>query len=306
MAKYYAVKQGRVPGIYESWEECKKQIHKYSCAKYKSFETREQAEAYLSVGKDSGSGTTVASDKPPQDCPYAFVDGSFNGIGTGVYGYGGFLVVGDTRYKLQGRGDNEKLAVMRNVAGELEGAMAAVKKAIALGLSDLILYYDYTGIECWAKKEWKTNKPGTERYVQFMDASSKKINVYFKKIKAHSGISGNEEADFLAKQAVGICGLDRDSLLPESSSDQSTQSNTADFDYSKDTILAHVEYWNRRYTKALLSRDMGNAAVAKLIKRELVTVASELGVLSREEVDMLDVLLSDQTAAATMRNEASV
>ena len=30
MAKYYAVKVGRKPGIYLSWDECKMQVDRYS------------------------------------------------------------------------------------------------------------------------------------------------------------------------------------------------------------------------------------------------------------------------------------
>ena len=39
---------------------------------------------------------------------------------------------------------------MRNVAGEVLGSMAAVKEAVAMGLTDLTIYYDYMGIEMWA------------------------------------------------------------------------------------------------------------------------------------------------------------
>ena len=35
MAKYYAVKNGRKPGIYSSWDECKKQVEKFKGAIYK-------------------------------------------------------------------------------------------------------------------------------------------------------------------------------------------------------------------------------------------------------------------------------
>lgn len=41
--KYYVVWQGNTPGIYESWEECSAQIKGVSGAKYKSFETLEEA-----------------------------------------------------------------------------------------------------------------------------------------------------------------------------------------------------------------------------------------------------------------------
>ncbi len=41
--KYYVVWEGAKPGIYESWEECQKQISGYKAAKYKSFKTIESA-----------------------------------------------------------------------------------------------------------------------------------------------------------------------------------------------------------------------------------------------------------------------
>lgn len=47
MSKLYAVRRGRKTGIFNTWNECKKQTHGYSNAKYKSFKTIEEANAYL-------------------------------------------------------------------------------------------------------------------------------------------------------------------------------------------------------------------------------------------------------------------
>ncbi len=41
--KYYVVWEGHAPGIYDSWEECKRQITGYKGAKYKSFNSKEEA-----------------------------------------------------------------------------------------------------------------------------------------------------------------------------------------------------------------------------------------------------------------------
>ncbi|KAA6314756.1 Ribonuclease H [termite gut metagenome] len=47
--KYYVVWKGNVPGIYSSWNDCQVQIKKHEGAKYKSFDTKEEAEcAYAS------------------------------------------------------------------------------------------------------------------------------------------------------------------------------------------------------------------------------------------------------------------
>lgn len=42
--KYYVVWRGFKPGIYETWEACKKQVTGFDGAKYKSFTSREEAE----------------------------------------------------------------------------------------------------------------------------------------------------------------------------------------------------------------------------------------------------------------------
>ena len=41
--KFYVVWQGVVPGIYDNWADCKAQVNAFPDAKYKSFETREEA-----------------------------------------------------------------------------------------------------------------------------------------------------------------------------------------------------------------------------------------------------------------------
>ena len=44
--KFYAVRRGRIPGIYHSWDECERQV-KGIYSEFKSFHSLEEAEAYL-------------------------------------------------------------------------------------------------------------------------------------------------------------------------------------------------------------------------------------------------------------------
>lgn len=53
--KFYVVWQGLNPGIYCSWEECLLQVKGVQGAKYKGFETREEAETAFSKGAPSYS-----------------------------------------------------------------------------------------------------------------------------------------------------------------------------------------------------------------------------------------------------------
>ena len=188
--KFYAVKKGFKPGIYNNWEECKAQVFKFPGAIYKSFETLSEAQNFL------GNKKTITNKSEA----YAYIDGSFNKF-TNSYGYGGFIKYKDEKYIIQGKGNEKGLVEMRNVAGEILASQETIKKAIELGIKNIDIYYDYQGIEAWALGDWKINKVGTENYYDFFQKIKSKINVNFIKVKGHSGEKGNDEADRLAKEA---------------------------------------------------------------------------------------------------------
>ncbi len=194
--KYYAVKKGRVPGVYTSWDACKQQIDKYSGAVYKSFSDKERAITFVE-GVDK-------QDKVATDCLLAYVDGSYN-IKTKEYGYGAVILQGGhVVTKLSGKGNNPSFVTMRNVAGEIKGSLEAMRYAVVNGHKAIIIYYDYEGIEKWAVGDWKANKDGTKLYVDYVNKYRQILDIRFVKVLAHSGDVYNDLADELAKKSIGI------------------------------------------------------------------------------------------------------
>lgn len=195
--KFYAVKKGKCVGIYNTWDECKSQVNGFSGAEYKSFLTMDEAKEYV-----YGKKEIVIRDE--SNLVEAYVDGSYEHC---IREYGSGVVIlkdGEVQKTYSEKGNEESLVTMRNVAGEIEAAKLAMSYCLDNNIENLVLYFDYEGIEKWCTGVWKTNKTGTIDYKKYYDSIKDKLNVKFVKVKAHSGDKYNEEADKLAKKAIGL------------------------------------------------------------------------------------------------------
>ena len=205
--KYYVVRKGRNPGIYLTWEECKKQVDGFSNAEFKSFSSELEARKYLNNDVASYHEKSSKKDSTVSLKNIAYVDGSFDGQSK-TYGFGGFIIYEENGKKcvrvVQGAGNDSDMSKMRNVAGEISGAMRIVEEAIYLGLEDITLYYDYAGIENWVTGVWSCNKYETSQYASFMREASKQIRIHFHKVEGHSGDTGNDIVDTIAKEQSGV------------------------------------------------------------------------------------------------------
>ena len=99
--KYYAVKKGRNTGIYNTWDECKLQIHEYKGAQYKKFDTQEDAESFINPKSEKPEMKNISSFFNINNCQQEetnfiniFTDGSCYGNGKkpSYGGYGVYIV----------------------------------------------------------------------------------------------------------------------------------------------------------------------------------------------------------------------
>jgi len=203
MAKknFYAVRAGRQTGIFSTWDECKRHVTGFADAKYKGFVTLAEAEAFM----DDAPPPADKSDDEylSEGFAVAYVDGSYD-IKRKAYGFGAVILrSGKEPVRLKGSGGDPDYAAERNVAGECLAAQAAIAFCRENDIQKLLIKHDYEGIGAWAKGDWKANKRCSTEYVAFIKEHSE-ISILFQKVSAHSGVLYNEEADRLAKEALGI------------------------------------------------------------------------------------------------------
>lgn len=186
--KFYAVRKGRQPGVYTTWDDCKTQTMGYPGAVYKSFEAYQDAEDFLNAAKKESAEKDAL-------CPLTvYTDGSFE---ENLGGWGYVMLDGGIPC-FEAYGPCTKRNEIRNIGGELEAAEEAITKAAELGADYLRIHHDYEGVGRWGDGEWKTNRPETESFVRFVKKMRSVMTIEFVKVKGHSDDVYNEVADALA------------------------------------------------------------------------------------------------------------
>jgi ribonuclease H-related protein len=134
-----------------------------------------------------------------------FCDGGYSLKPTPVFGWG-ILAVGTNGETLhEGNGivlmsEVGEAVSQRNIISELRAAREAVTWARNT-FQQVVIVYDYAGIENWARGYWTPKSKYVADYVDFMQ-KNKELVAGFYWTPGHTGIEGNERADFLAAQAI--------------------------------------------------------------------------------------------------------
>lgn len=208
--KVYAIKEGydsssnkKIENIIVStWAECLKYVKGVKGAKYKSFESVSSAKEYLS---DSNKLLKKGVDTYPEECLHVYVDGSYN-ISSEKYAYGVVAVRDNVvEYIESGSSVDSSQRNIRQIAGELEGAIKGVKYALNIGDKKVVLFHDYEGIFHHATGSWERKDQSSQKYYNEMNnLMNQGIEVIFVKVDSHTGELFNELADEKCKEALGI------------------------------------------------------------------------------------------------------
>lgn len=214
---YYAVASGRTTGIFSTWEECNRSVKGYKNAAYKKFDTKQEAEDFVSnhgvVQETASSSVKALVDFEPDY--YVYTDGACSKNGTRVAsaGIGIYFGNNDPRNvseKLLGKQTNnlaELTAIVKTRAIICSDLLSGKKVAIVTDSEYAIKCVSSYGEKCH-KQNWNVDIPNKElvktAYELYKDHST---NVRFIHIRAHTQKMdihsiGNDQADKLARHHV--------------------------------------------------------------------------------------------------------
>lgn len=188
--------------IVNTWAECLQYVKGVKGAKYKSFENIDDANAYLNEGNRM---LKKSDDNYPKDCLHAYVDGSYS-IADGRYAYGVVCVKDNiVQYIESGAAKDSSEKNIRQIAGELKGALKAAEYALKNGEKKLVIFHDYEGIAHHATGAWSRKEASSaEYYHKMQEFMNSGIEIIFVKVDSHTGDLFNELVDEKCKEQLGI------------------------------------------------------------------------------------------------------
>ncbi|XP_066595872.1 ribonuclease H1 isoform X2 [Prorops nasuta] len=220
MVDYYAVARGRKPGIYYNWDKCKEQVHGYSNASFKKFNSRMKAEEFIKQNSCVTSSSAACNSKIRQR-PY---DLNNDGPPKKVYKRTKLidlprpvpkmvlvLLMVEKMHRLGlGNVSQPVLGRQTNNMAEIRAVTVAAEKALAAGVTKLKINTDSQflincitkWIKGWKRNNWKTSSGKdviNKLELLELEEALKPLQVSWNYVKAHKGIHGNEMADKLAR-----------------------------------------------------------------------------------------------------------
>ena len=233
--KFYAVRNGRQTGIFQTWDECRAQVDGFPGARYKSFPTQEAALLWLkepqplhalfpapegsvqtlppanqggTLRRSSGARRTkdaVEPTEPQGDACHVYTDGSCLRNPNGPGGWAVCIVEANAAMRTLSGGHPSTTNNRMEMTAAIE-ALRHIPKSRPLLLSTDSQYLKNgitKWIHSWKRRGWKKadGAPVLNRELwQELDALITGRSITFQWVKGHAGHKYNEICDTLAKK----------------------------------------------------------------------------------------------------------
>lgn len=221
---FYAVAKGRTPGVYNTWDQAKKQVDGFKYPKFRKFDSREEAEAFVNSAKPTNIVQQLSAqvDAPSESRTglVVFTDGSAIGNGK-ANAKAGYAMVWPNHPHLTASFPLEG-AIKTNNRAEF---MACIKALEAVDVEDpdcdqpLHIYTDSEllinsvtkWMKSWKKNGWKKSSGDpilNADLVQRLDVlTGGKRKIVWTHVEAHTGRTDwmskwNDVVDKMAREAA--------------------------------------------------------------------------------------------------------
>jgi ribonuclease HI len=216
--KLYAVKKGRTPGVYRTWEAAEKQVKGFPGAEYQSFEKVTDAAAYMDWNEQTKPIKPAAQLKPVQPAAGRYAAKIFTDGGSrnhGVYA-GGHVQATDKAawaYLIQYQGQEIWQAGgefgATNNKMEQMALIEALKKLLAMQLNHEHLLFTLDSqyvlnainkgwLKSWEKRGWRRSSgplKNAQQWQEMAELLKQFDQAEFAWTKGHEGNYGNEFVD---------------------------------------------------------------------------------------------------------------
>lgn len=222
--KIYAVKNGRTPGIFLTWDACKAQVDGFPKAVFKSFPTIEEATAYLGLGGGVTKTKPPVKPKTTKTKPFVtipepdnavidentiviYTDGSCLKNPGGPGGHAAIIKIGEKMQEVVGSESSTT-----NNRMEMKAAIEALKvfpqpTSVVLHTDSQYLKNGFTNgwVKNWKCNGWMTRSKEPVKNQELWIELDRLISLHkvtWKWVKGHNGNPLNERCDELAVGAA--------------------------------------------------------------------------------------------------------
>lgn len=208
---FYAVANGKTVGVFATWTECSDSVKGYKNAKFKKFDTKEDADLFIQTNSGIIQIPSVNEFVPDY---YVYTDGSCsnNGKTSASAGIGIYFGVNDIRNvsrKIDGKQTNNtaELRAIIETYALIENDIHLGKKIAIVSDSEYAIKCVSTYGEKCCKKNWEMDIPNKELVKTLYELYKDIPNIQFIHIRAHTQNTdihsiGNDCADKLANDSL--------------------------------------------------------------------------------------------------------